>query len=165
MEATDLARKTAEIASRDIGVREIPPNSNKGPRIEEYLAHVHLEPGAPYCASACSTWIAEAGHEMGLTPEFKKSGSALGIVRANPGLVIKPEEFTAEMIPCLGINEHSDHIHGHAFLIVGVDETTGQLQTIDPNSDPKGSREGGGVWALNIRSTTDAQRVCYIRIA
>lgn len=166
MEATDLARKTAEVANRYAGKMEDPrgSNSDHGGPIDQALAYVSLEPGAPYCASECSWWVHLAAGELGVTPEFHKSGSALGLVRANPNLIIKPEDLTAADLPCIGINEHSDHVHGHAFLCVGVDDT-GKLQTIDPNSDPHGGREGIGIFLLDIRSTTDAQRICYIRIA
>ncbi len=162
METTDLARKTVEIAHKDIGQRETDGNNNS-PRIRQYLATVGLAPPNPYCASAVSTWVKEAAAELGIKPTFLRSGSALGLFHNNPTL--RFTELTPSDIPCIGINEHADHIHGHAFLIVGLDEETGTLQTIDPNSDPKGSREGGGVWALNIRNTKDVERKGYVRIA
>ncbi len=68
------------------------------------------------------------------------------------------------MLPCIGINEHSDKIHGHAFLIVGMDDA-GQFQTIDPNSSQHGGREGDGVHLLNVRNVSDPERKGYIRSA
>ncbi len=161
-EATDLARKTEEIASRDIGTMEDPPGSNRGERIEEYLAYTGLAPGNAYCASANSLWVHEAAAELGITPQLRKSGSALGLVRNNPELFFT--EVTAADLPCIGINEDADHVHGHAFLIIGMDEN-GKFQTIDPNSNPAGAREGTGVWLLNRRTAADANRRGYIRIA
>lgn len=52
----------------------------------------------------------------------------------------------------------------YLYLAVGLDETTGHIQSVDPNSNPKGSREGGGVYALNIRTLDDAQLLGFIRI-
>jgi hypothetical protein len=160
MEATDLARKTEEIAARDVGQRENP--SNRGPRIDQYQAYTSIVLGSAYCASACSLWVHEAAIELSIIPQFQKSGSALHLWANNPDLQFTT--LTPADLPCVGINEHDDHIHGHAFLIVGMDEATGQLQTIDPNSDPHGSREGTGVWQLNVRNTADAQRKGYLRI-
>jgi hypothetical protein len=160
VEATDLARKTEETAAPDVGIREV--GSNRGPRIEQYLAYCDLGPGNAYCASACSLWVHEAAMVLGVTPKFRKSGSALGLVHNNPDLFTTT--LTPDMLPCIGINEHSDHVHGHAFLIVGMSDG-GTLQTIDPNSDPQGSREGTGVWLLGRRTTHDPERKGYIRIA
>jgi hypothetical protein len=162
VEATELARKAGEIASHDIGLRESPPNSNDGPRIRDALAYCNLAPGNPWCASMCSLWVHEAGAELGVTPKFRKSGSALGLLRRNSDLVF--HDLTAADLPCIGINRHSDGIHGHAFVIVGLGETDG-LVTIEPNSNPKGSREGGGCYVLSIRRTDDADRAGYVRIA
>jgi hypothetical protein len=164
VEATDLARKTAEIASRDIGIMEDPPGSNRGPRIEEYLAYTGLPPGNAYCASANSLWVHEAAAELGITPQLKKSGSAIHLFDNNPDLQIAPDALTAEDLPVIGINTDADHIHGHAFLIIGMDEK-GTFQTVDPNSNPAGAREGIGVFLLNRRTTADANRRGYLRIA
>jgi hypothetical protein len=165
VEATDLARKTAEFAVHDRGKMEDPVGSNAGPAIMPYLLYTGLPAGQPYCASACSLWVHLAAGALDVTPVFKKSGSALGLVRANPSLVIPKEQFDASCVPCIGINVHSDGVHGHAFLIIGFDEATGALTTVDPNSNPSGSREGIGVFVLNIRNIKDPQRVCYLRIA
>jgi hypothetical protein len=100
---------------------------------------------------------------MGIVPQFKKSGSALGVVRNNPDLFFT--ELTAADIPCLGVNEDADKIHGHCFLIIGLDEATGTLSTIDPNSNEAGAREGLGVYLLHRRNVNDSNRKGYIRIA
>jgi hypothetical protein len=163
MSVTPLALKTAEIASHDVGIMEIPRGSNSGPRIDDYLAYTGLPLGRAYCASACSLWVHEAAVAINVTPVFLKSGSTLGLVHRNQSLKI--DEVSADAIPCIGINVDSDGIHGHAFLIVGLDDDTGTLQTIDPNSNESGSREGIGVFALARRNLKDHNRLCYLRIA
>lgn len=144
---------------------EDPPKSNRGARIEEYLAYTGLPPGNAYCASANSLWVHEAATELGVPPQFKKSGSAMHLWANNPDLQIAAADLTPDMLPVVGINVDADHVHGHAFLVVGMDTATGKLQTVDPNSDPAGSREGTGIWALDRRNIADANRVGYIRIA
>jgi hypothetical protein len=164
MEATALATKTSEIASHDVGILETPPKSNLGPRIEQYQDYTGIPHGSAYCASACSLWVHEAAAELGVAPQFKTAGSALHLWSNNPDLQIAPADLTPDMLPVVGINIDDDKIHGHAFLVVGMDDT-GKLQTVDPNSDPQGSREGTGVWALDRRTTSDSNRVGYVRIA
>ncbi len=158
---TSLAQKTAELASHDVGEREV--HTNDSPRIRQYQATVHLAPPSPYCAAAVSTWVREAATELKINHTLKFSGSALGLWNSNPELQFN--DLTASDIPCIGIHEHADHVHGHAFLIVGMDESTGQLQTVDPNSNPQGGREGIGVFALNIRFVDDQELKGYLRIS
>jgi hypothetical protein len=169
MEATDLARKTAEKGNGDVGEREIPENSNRSPRIDSALNYTGVALGNPYCASLCSLWVKEAGEELGETPEFKKSARALGVWEKNPRLRISVSTLRADpvsiaaMLPMFFILDHGGG-KGHIYLGVGFDETTRKIQSIDPNSNPKGSREGGGVYALNIRSLDDEQLIGAIRI-
>lgn len=163
MEATDLARKTEEVAARDIGERET-DGDNDSPRIREYQGWTGAKPNSPYCASANSLWVHEAATELGVTPAFKKSARALGLWEKNEGLRIAPADLTPADLPCIGILDH-DGVKGHAYLAIGWDQASGKIQTIDPNSNPKGSREGGGVYNLNIRSINDAQLKGFIRIA
>lgn len=163
-EANDLARKTEEVANRDVGQEET-DGHNDSPRIREILAYCNLAPPSPYCASSCSMWVHTAALELGIVPELKKSGSAVHLWTNNPTLQIEPDRITAADLPVIGLNIHADKIHGHAFLCVGVDETTGRLTTIDPNSNANGGSEGTGIYLLQIRSTTDAQRLGYLRIA
>jgi len=161
--ATELARKTAEIANRDVGIRETPPNSNRGERIDEYHSTTHTPLGSPYCAAAISTWILEASVELKIQRAFRGSASALALWSYNIEASILPRELVPGHLPCVGIIDHGGG-KGHAYLAVGCDFLTGEIQTIDPNSNPAGSREGGGVYALNIRKLGDNGLKGFIRI-
>ena len=158
---TDLQAKTKAIAQLDIGVRET-DGENNSPRIRQYLAHCNLVPPSAYCASACSTWVHEASQQLNIIPQFIKAGSALHLFNNNPQLQISPSDLTADDLPVIGINEDIDQIHGHAFVVTGLNGT--QLTTIDPNSNDQGSSHGIGVFLLHIRRTTDTNRKGYIRI-
>jgi hypothetical protein len=159
---TDLARKAAELASYDVGERET-DGTNDSPKIRnKYLGPLGLAPPSPYCASACSCWVREAGKELGVVPRFKSSGSAVHLFERNPDLQFFT--LTPDDLPCIGINRDADKVHGHAFMAIGLDESTGQIQSIDPNSNPAGGREGTGVWALGVRNVHDPLRLGYLRI-
>lgn len=160
---TDLSRKVAEVAARDVGVRETPPGSNDGPRIRSYLLTVGLSPGQPYCAAAVSYWVRQAASEMGTKSLLLKSGSAMGLLRRNPHLAFSPP-LTAFDIPCIVVEDHGEG-KGHVYIAVGVDEATGEIQSIEANTNPAGSRDGGGVWALNKRRTGDPKIAGFLRIA
>jgi hypothetical protein len=163
--ASELARKTAEVANRDVGIREDPPNSNRGPTIAEYHRTVGLAPGDPYCIAAICTWIKRAAMELTVTFRVVFSGSTMSFWKRNVGMRIEPRDLTPDDLPCVGLLVHDDGVHGHAYLAIGLDEQTGHIQTIEANTNPAGSREGGGVYALNIRKLKDPRLLGFVRIA
>ena len=63
---------TAALA--DTTIREVPPQSNRGPKIDRSLAFCGLQPGYAYCAAMVSLWlhgpvtITLAGREVHLPP-------------------------------------------------------------------------------------------------
>jgi hypothetical protein len=147
--ASDLARKTAEIASHDIGIHEV--GRNDGVRIRQYQKTVGISPPLPYCSAAVCTWVREAEIELGQVAQFKRSASALRLLALNSHLAFEPEELTPSDIPCVFVIDH-DGVRGHAGLIVGMNDTGGGLQTIEANTDADGSREGDGVYAKSSRN-------------
>ena len=117
-EATDLARKTAEMASHDIGIRETGKNSGK--RIKQYLATVGLkQDGHPYCIAAVCTWIKEAAAAGGVRQELLFSPSCIRFlayaVKTNHAFL--PVELTPGMLPCVFIIDHGKG-KGHAGLVI-----------------------------------------------
>lgn len=48
-------------ALTDVGLLEMPPGSNRSPRIDEYNRAVGSDVGSYWCASALSAWFREAG--------------------------------------------------------------------------------------------------------
>lgn len=159
---TDLATRTIEIAASQIGVTEHPPGSNTGPQVDQYLAAVHCPPPNPWCSALVCWAVQQAANNTGTTPELRFSASALQLFRKNPAYQFRT--ITPDDVPCIAVHDHG-HNKGHTFFVVGLDESTGQLQTIEGNSDKAGSRTGGSVVALNHRTTTDAQLLGFLRIA
>jgi hypothetical protein len=160
-EATDLARKTAEMASHDIGIRETGRNSGK--RIKQYLATVGLKPGQPYCIAAVCTWIKEAAAAGGVKQELLFSPSCLRFLdyAVKTHHAFLPSELTPGMLPCVFIIDHGKG-KGHAGLVIGIDEEGKALDTIEANTNPLGSREGDGVYA---RTRQLSEVVALVRIA
>jgi hypothetical protein len=151
MEANDLARKTAEIASRDIGVRE--KGKNDGKRIRQYQAAVGIKPPQPYCIAAVCCWIKEACAALAVQHQILFSPNCLRFLEyaRKTGHAMMPSELGPEHLPCVGIIDvGKPGGDGHAFLIVGMDDD-GSLHTIEANSNDAGARDGQGVVALDGR--------------
>lgn len=170
MEATDLARKTAEIANRDVAARVRETGKNRGKRIEQYQATVGAKTGAAYCIAAICTWIKEACAELQVKHEILFSPSCLRFLEyaKKTGHAFEPSELTPGMIPCVGIIDHGKGL-GHAMLIVGMQDDHllqdyGDLTTIEANTGSGDlSRDGDGVYAKNNRKLS--QLAGCVRIA
>ena len=147
---------TLEVAGNQVGIREIPKNSNRGPEVEQYLTSVGLGAGHAWCA-AFVYWCAretarEAEREKvplvktAWTPSIwnwaKKRGGGL-----LPGEVLGRKK---KLDPgCLFL------LHGrvngrtrvkHVGFVTGV--RGGMVETIEGNINKRDSREGGGVYRL-----------------
>lgn len=157
--ATELARKTAELANHDVGERES-LGKNDSPRIRVMGRTCNVKPPAPYCACAVCTWIQEAAQELGWPVRFRKSARAMGLAENNPTLRHDPHVLEPDMIPCVGVIDHGGGT-GHAFLIIGMSDN-GDLQTIEANSNGAGARDGQGIYALNIRHVKDLKWIVEI---
>lgn len=139
-------------AECDRGVREIPPNSNRGPDVEKYLASTGLGGGFPWCCAFvywCFEQAAQAlqrGNPMLRTAgclahwSGAQASGARRILRqqalADPGL-IQPG-----MIFIMDFGGGA----GHTGLIERVGG--GLIETIEGNTDASKTREGGGVYRL-----------------
>lgn len=135
-----LNEKVLEIALSQVGKEENPRGSNQGTEVNAYLASVHLPPGNAWCAAFVSWCILEATKAVGGPPLFKPSGSALGLLHANPELVVDSPGNDACYV---FIKVHADHVHGHAGFWVPMN------RTVEGNSNDNGDREGYEVCRLN----------------
>lgn len=162
--SSPLALKVAELASHDVGQRET-DGPNDSPRIRQYLRTTAAKYGSPYCISAICTWVNEAVCEFNQarTLNLRFSASCLSFWALNESLRFAKHLLRPDRLPCIGIEDHGNG-HGHAYIVVGMDEDTGALQTIEANTSPKGSREGGGVYALNIRNVKDEKLLGFVAI-
>src|SRR5690348_16627604 len=74
-DAATFGGKVVQVARRSIGVREIPPGSNRSPEIDAWLKAVGQTPGNQWCAAFVSYALRQAGKELGVAPPI--AGSAL----------------------------------------------------------------------------------------
>ena len=149
-----LAQRLVEIARREVGVRETGKNSS--PRIVEYQKATWLQPGPWAWCAAFTCWCLR---EMLSTPGAKE---ALGL--SSPSQVLRWRCRDAKAFgwldwgrkrPHLQVLGENEPARAGDFVvfdfshigIVSIGGRQGQrLETIEGNTNLKGSREGDGVY-------------------
>lgn len=133
-------------------VREIPPNSNRGPDVEAYLRSVGLGGGHPWCCAFTYWCFGQAAQQLGRANPMVKTGGCLAHwngapakgarrvsaadARNNPSLVKPGMAFIMDF----GGGK------GHTGFVVAV--RGGMVDTVEGNTDASRTREGGGVYKL-----------------
>ncbi len=121
-------------------VREDPPGSNRGPRVDAYLRCCGLDPGAghyPWCAAAVSWAIREAGLRLAML-KFRGSASVEHMLEMNRALEVPMSE-----------RRNGDvlvHIHAegnHTGFYVRESGKPGLVISHEGNTDESGGRTGG----------------------
>lgn len=154
---TELAAKVLEIAESQLGVKEHPPGSNRGPEVDRYLNAVGLDAvrqSYPWCAAFVSYCIKQADVDLPQPKKFRGSARCLRLVELNQDLQLERPEPG-----CIFIHLKPD-TNGHTGFVTAVTEDG--IETIEGNSDAAGSRTGGQV----VRQKRPFDYVeCYLRIA
>ncbi len=150
-----LFSKVLEIAASQIGVLEDPPGSNRGAKVEQYLASAGCSPGDPWCASFVYWCFNEASKSLNIKNPLIRTGGCLDhwnrtkgkkisrLTATNNSSLIKPG--------FIFIMDHGSG-KGHTGLVKSVGE--GYIQTIEGNTNIEGSREGLGVAELKRKINT-----------
>lgn len=136
-----LADRAVEIAISEVGVREV--GRNRGQRIEEYLATVHLDPGDPWCAAFVAWCFARAAAERGVSSPVPGVGAVNKLWRQCPA-TWRQAQPTVGAIFIHFENPENPYSHGHTGLVVSVEDSL--CHTVEGNTDNGGSREGDGVY-------------------
>ena len=154
-----LADRIVAVAAKEVGVREIGGN-NKGPRVQEYQRATNLSgTGWPWCAAFICWCIREATKGMSVPFKLPKTALAYGFYgwagengidrKKNPGVDLKPGDIVAF--------KNFSHV-----AIVAGHTKGGYIDTIEGNTDARGSRDGkkhGGVWKKRRRVSGIRERI------
>jgi hypothetical protein len=146
---------TLKIAFNEVGVKEVPSGSNRGPRVEEYLKSVHLGAGYPWCAAFVYWCVEQASAGLNRVNPLPRTGSCMSHwnqtkgekityqqVLENPKL-IKPGDIF--IISRKGGKGHT----GFVYDILGS-----EIITIEGNSNAFHAAEGEGVVQLQRKIDT-----------
>ena len=148
-----ILEKTLEAARGEIGVREDPPGSNRGPKVDEYLRSVGLNPAAgsfAWCAAFVCWCFGKGAAALGAPNPLPRTAGALKLwndagktgakrigaaeARSKPSLVKPGQVFVLSAGGGLG----------HVGIVESAEN--GVLTTIEGNTNDGGSREGVGVF-------------------
>jgi cell wall-associated NlpC family hydrolase len=146
-------------ASSQVGVREKPLGSNRGPEVDEYIEAAGLNPAQgsfAWCAAFLCWCYREASNDLGVANPMPRTAGVLdlwnksgqkGLFRVSHALAVqKPELVKPGMFFFLSTGGGTGHV-GLVKAVQGV-----QLTTIEGNTtNVSGSREGIGVFERNAR--------------
>ena len=148
-----LQQTTLQVAGGEIGVMENPLGSNRGPKVDEYLRSVGLNPSTgsfPWCAAFaywCFQQAASSLHTSNPAPrtagalDFWNRAGNLNLHRISPPEAIaNPGFINPGMVFVLSTGAGQGHV-GLVEKVQGV-----VLTTIEGNTNDNGSREGIGVF-------------------
>lgn len=128
-------------------VREIPPGSNRGPRVDVYLRACGLDPARgryPWCAAAVTWAIREAGLRLSML-KFRGSASVSNVLARNKALEIlvadvRPGDVLIHVGPK---GNHCGLFVNWGTSVVGVSEKNTHIRSHEGNTDEAGGRTGG----------------------
>ena len=157
--ASSLGLAAIDVARAELGVHEQPPGSNRGPRVDEYLRGVGLNPAGgsfAWCAAFVYFCFGKAAEAAGRRNPLTKTAGVLAHwnrAESSGGRRIKKADAAANpslvrvgQIFCIDFGGGA----GHTGIVTGIQ--SGKLLTIEGNTNDGGSREGVGVFARQGRT-------------
>ncbi len=168
---SDLLGKVIDVANSQVGVMEVPPGSNRGPQVDDYLRRVGVDPAtaSPWCAAFVYFCFDEVCKKLSPpmpNPVVKTAGvmdhwrAAAHVAQATRISAQEAQDNPSLVKPGLIFLISTAGGHGHCGLVKEVHG--GNLTTIEGNTNPGGSREGIGVFLRNARSILNVN-LGYIR--
>jgi hypothetical protein len=144
-----LLNEVLRLAVKEIGVREDPPGSNKGKRVEEYLRSVHVGPGSAWCEAFIFWLFHWASINLVVENPVVDTAGCMQHWKKTTGRRI----FMKEALLDPSLLEPGDIFiisrgdgRGHTGLITGIHD--GYIETIEGNTNDGHSAEGVKVCAL-----------------
>jgi hypothetical protein len=156
-----LLEAVLSFASGETGTMEIPPGSNRGPRVDQYIRAAGLNPGGDYPWCACFVYwcFKKASTSLSVANPCVKTAGVLdhwaGANNVASAVRILPAEAQAQpslVVPGTLFLIRTSGTKGHIGII---EEVRGnQLTTVEGNTNDGGSREGIGVYRRTSRMTS-----------
>ncbi|MBL7988821.1 MAG: CHAP domain-containing protein [Chlorobi bacterium] len=136
----DLLQAVVLIGQSQIGVRESPLGSNRGPEVDRYLSTTGLASGNYWCAAFVYWLYDQAAKKLGVPNPMTRSGSVMKLwneARKAARVAEVPQPGMVFIISHGGGT-------GHTGIVEGVHG--GVVQTIEGNTNEAGQRNGIGVF-------------------
>lgn len=159
---TTFQNLLVSIAKAEVGVIEIPKNSNRGPKVDQYKGATWL-PAAqawPWCAAFVCWCIREAMRVGGVkeTHGFKRPRTAGAWDFINWSLEQDNSTRTVRSPKAKDIAAGDIVVYTFSHIGIAIQscDPYGRFQAVEGNTDEAGSREGGGVY-LKARSISQVK--------
>lgn len=133
-----------DTAMQEVGVTETPPGSNKGTRIETYMASVGLSDGYSWCAGFARWAMGQAGAER---PKVRSAAATDYITHRSVDATQVLRGAKEVPAGALAIWRRGDTWRGHIGLVRRWQQKCGR--TVEGNTSPGEAgpqRDGDGVW-------------------
>jgi peptidoglycan hydrolase-like protein with peptidoglycan-binding domain len=164
--ASGILAAALDVASKEVGVLEVPPGSNGGKRVEEYQRTVGISKGDAWCVAFVYWCFKQAAAGIGIANPMEKDCRTGGVLdlwnRARRAAKVKtistrealdnPGTLKPGMVFIIETGGGKGHT-GIVSRIVG-----NRLETIEGNTNDGGSREGIGVFRRNGRTVDSINR-------
>ncbi len=155
-----LLAEVLEVAASQIGVTESPPNSNRGPQVDEYLRTVGLNPeGQHYswCAAFVYWCFQQSVNRLQLprNPLVRTAGCLDHWNRATCKKITKQAALKNPALVQPGFIFIIDHGHGSGHTGLVESSQGGLLVTIEGNTNQQLSSNGYGVFRLTRRKIVE----------
>lgn len=148
----EVADKIVSLIQTDVNkkLRESPPRSNRGPRIDTFNRRTNVAMGSPWCASGGWCAIDDACKAMGLINPMPPTASSQAFGRDGlvPAKYIRNEGDLGKKGDVGTLQDSSDKNHGHHTTLT-VDQTEQmrpEFSTAEYNTDASGVSNGDGAY-------------------
>ncbi|WP_210183351.1 peptidoglycan-binding protein [Methylobrevis pamukkalensis] len=156
MVASGIAGRALDIARAQLGVREVPLGSNRGPMVDQYLLSTGVPPGHAWCMAFVYWCYAQAAAELGLANPMPRTA---GVMRS---WQLAKDSGSARLLTAAQVKDNvADVEPGMVFYIstggglghtgIVADIVAGRLVTVEGNTNDGGSRDGIGVFMRSKR--------------
>ena len=160
-----LAQEALRVAGTQVGVREDPVGSNKGPMVDKYLASTGTPPGFFWCMAFVQWCFEQAAAKLGVANTFPHTaGCADAWQQASAFRMAKQTAVTNPTLVVPGAVFILDFGGGHGHTGFVEAAVGGTLQTVEGNSNSDGSSNGIGVFRLNSRSVMSQSLKGFIMV-
>lgn len=152
-----LGARAMMVAQGEVGVREEPPGSNRGPRVDVYLRTVGLNPADgsfPWCVAFVYWCFEQAAHDLGIANPLPRTAGVIDLWNKTPAAnrvdAVAAARDPSLVEPGMVFFIATGGGKGHAGLVIEV--VDGTLRTIEGNTNDGGAREGIGVFRRDSRA-------------
>jgi len=147
--SSPLITEVFKIAKKEIGVCEVPPYSNSGPRVEEYLKSVRIGPGYAWCAAFAYWCFNQASEKLNVPNPLVRTAGCIQHWNNTKGVkVVSADAINNPLLIEPGsifIMSRGSGL-GHTGIVTGI--KAGYIQTIEGNTNTSLSATGGSVCQL-----------------